>query len=218
MKNLFKNNIFLFGNLFYLFIFLGFVLYTHPNKEIFDKYSWNYFKGILALLFLWIPYNFFFILPLLVNSIQIKIQRKAYQIEKYPRIIFTLFVWMFLFAFIFISTEVYIRMSPKPKLEDFHPFLQAMNTQKNESFWHVNSDGFRYDEITKDKPKDVYRIFITGGSTVFDEFQPYEKTLVKQVEDLLKKHYPNRKIQVINAGYLRYTSEHKYLTKSYLVF
>jgi hypothetical protein len=51
-------------------------------------------------------------------------------------------------------------------------------------------------------------VFVTGGSTVFDEWQSYETTLVKQLEDLLRKQYPNRKIQVINAGYLRYTSEH----------
>lgn len=108
-------------------------------------------------------------------------------------------------------------MYPKPKVEDFHPFLQAVNTKQNESAWHVNSDGFRYDEITKEKPKDTYRVFITGGSTVFDEWQPYEQTLVKQVENLLIAHYPERKIQVINAGYLRYTSEHTlilYATKS----
>jgi len=99
-------------------------------------------------------------------------------------------------------------MKPKPFVEDFHPFLQAINTKKNEGHLHVNSENFRYDEITKEKPKDTYRVFVLGGSTVYDEWHAYEKSLVKQIEDSLRKHYPNKKIQVINAGYSRYTSEH----------
>lgn len=198
-----SKKILLSANIFYFLIFLGFCLTTNYNPTILDKYTVGYFSRLIILFLLIVPYNLL-ILFLLNNSIKISFNKKAHRINFIWRIIMVLFLFIFLILF----TELFLRMKPKPFVEDFHPFLQQMNTKKNEGYLHVNSDNFRYDEMTKDKPDDVYRIFIVGGSTVFDEPRPYEKSLVKQVENSLGKYYPDKKIQVINAGVNRYTSQH----------
>ena len=81
----------------------------------------------------------------------------------------------------------------------FHPFLQ--NTPRSSSGrFHINDAGFRGEEITLEKPPGTYRIFILGGSTVFCGETTFEDTHPRILEKELRKLYPDRRIEVLNAG------------------
>jgi lysophospholipase L1-like esterase len=88
----------------------------------------------------------------------------------------------------------------------FHPYLQAQLV-KGEDI-HVNSFGFRGDEIALKKPVNTFRIVVLGGSTVLNREVPYKKNAVRLLEKKLQKEYPDKKIEVINAGKDGYNSEH----------
>jgi hypothetical protein len=66
---------------------------------------------------------------------------------------------------------------------------------------NINSQGFRGEEITKEKPNDTYRIFVIGGSTTFGVGSTSDDTtmpgfLQKKISELtFEKH-----VEVINAG------------------
>jgi len=203
MKNPQKTGFLISGNVLFALLFLGFVLFTSPDPVILHKFSRSYFTGLVILLLLILPYEL--LLLFLVNDeTRVSVNDKTLRIG----LVFRIFLALAVVVIFLLLTELFLRMRPKPLVENFHPFLQSINTKTNDSAFHVNSDGFRYDEIQKKKPKDTYRIFVMGGSTVFDEWHGYDQSLVKQVENLLRKKYPKRKIEVINAGYNRYTSEH----------
>jgi len=192
------------ANIFYFLLFLGFCFTSNlDNPTIFHKYTVGYVKSLMGLLLLIIPYNLF-ILFILKDSFSISYNKKSFRITFFWRII-TVALFIIL---VLLLTELFLRMKPKPYVEDFHPFLQAMTTKKNEGYLHVNSESFRYDEMTVAKPTGVYRIFLVGGSTVYDKTRSYDQSISKVVENQLRKHYHTDKIQVINAGYERYTSEH----------
>ena len=111
-----------------------------------------------------------------------------------------------------LPLEIFLRLNYGDFFQDrdirrFHPFLQIAPL-RNDKTLHVNSHGFRGDEITKEKPKDVFRIFFLGGSTVFSGEQFYENTHVGLFEHKLRERYPDRKIEILNAGYQWYTTEH----------
>ena len=91
-------------------------------------------------------------------------------------------------------------------IDNFHPFLQSKLSATEPL--HINQFGFRAEEIQMKKPKDVYRIFVLGGSTVLNREVVYKKNSVYLLEQKLKKQYPEKKIEVINAGKDYYTSEH----------
>jgi len=73
---------------------------------------------------------------------------------------------------------------------------------------HVNSLGFRGEEIQQTKPKNTFRLAVLGGSTVLNQEVSYEKNAVRLLEEKLQKYYPDKKIEVINAGKDGYNSEH----------
>lgn len=119
---------------------------------------------------------------------------------------------------IIFSSEYYLRKHNIRPLERqtlpkevFHPFLQLQNSQKDNEIrpqLHINSEGFRGEEIEQTKPANSYRIFIMGGSTVLNEFTPYEENSARILEKLLQNYYPGKKIEVFNAGTRYYNSEH----------
>lgn len=199
-----KRNLFLSANFFFTLIIIGFFLTTNiDNPSILGKYTSSYLTKLFMFTFLIIPYNLV-LLFFLNDSIIISTDKKKYKINRFSRLI----IVFFFILVILLLLELFLRMKPKPYIENFHPYLQAIHTRENDSNLHINSDNFRYDELTENKPDNIYRIFIVGGSTVLDKDRSYEKNLVKQIENMLQDYYPNKKIQVINAGYERYTSQH----------
>jgi lysophospholipase L1-like esterase len=91
-------------------------------------------------------------------------------------------------------------------LDNFHPFLQFIPSKTQNL--HINKWGFRGDEIAMQRSNSTYRIFLLGGSTVFNSGVIYEKNVSKRLEEMLSQKYPEKKIEVINAGVDGYTTEH----------
>jgi len=64
----------------------------------------------------------------------------------------------------------------------------------------INSLGFRGEEISKLKPDGVYRIVVTGGSTTFDVYLPWNESFPFHLQKVLRKRLGTDRIEVINAG------------------
>ncbi len=74
----------------------------------------------------------------------------------------------------------------------------------NNSYYHINSIGFRSKELIAPKPPEVFRVFILGGSTVEGGFND-RWTIDACLSQELKKYYQG--VEVINAGIVGYTSQ-----------
>lgn len=65
----------------------------------------------------------------------------------------------------------------------------------------INSIGFRGDDLVTPKPVNGFRIWCMGGSTTFDIFSDRnEHTWPAQVQSILQIQFPDRTIEVLNAG------------------
>jgi lysophospholipase L1-like esterase len=89
-----------------------------------------------------------------------------------------------------------------------HPYLNyypTPNYRKGLTFH--NSFGYRDDEFSLEKPRDVYRIVALGGSTTYEiRVEDNEKTFTAQLEKVLKEEYGYQNVEVINAGVPGYNS------------
>ena len=66
---------------------------------------------------------------------------------------------------------------------------------------HINNFGMRGPDITQDKPNDIYRIFVIGGSTVYGSGSSSDATSIPGfLQERFDNSGINQKIQVINAG------------------
>ena len=83
---------------------------------------------------------------------------------------------------------------------------QILPNQDNKTI-HINNFGMRGPDITQDKPDDTYRIFIIGGSTVYDSGSTSDKTTIPGfLQEKIDKTMIDQKVQVINAGIMGSTS------------
>ena len=93
-------------------------------------------------------------------------------------------------------------------------------TQPNQHYEtiNVNSFGFRGDEISKDKQRETYRIFLVGGSTVFGAGSSSDNNTIPGIlQELLDNERSDYKFEVINAGIPGANSvREKYYIKKYL--
>ena len=65
----------------------------------------------------------------------------------------------------------------------------------------INSLGFRGDEFSPEKPDNVYRIFMLGGSTMFGHGATSDKTTIPgHTQDFFQKYDAEFKIEIINGG------------------
>lgn len=83
---------------------------------------------------------------------------------------------------------------------NYYPIVYIQPNQ-NLNTIHIDSDGFRGPEITKEKPTDTYRIFVVGGSAAFGWGSTSDDTTIAAYlqKDFESTHH-NFKVQVINAG------------------
>ena len=94
----------------------------------------------------------------------------------------------------------YLRDSPLP--------AEAFITNK-QGFTSIGQSDFYYNRL---KEKDVYRIIIIGGSTVWGVGTPSpEESLPARIQISLNKRYPNKKFEVINAGVGGYSTRNELL-------
>jgi hypothetical protein len=136
-------------------------------------------------------------------------------------------IWMSLFVFIFLclcgelalrarqfivygSLDVPSWLLPFPSgsTNIYHPFLRSlakpgftkiMHGSYSVLLWH-NSQSFRSDEITIKKPAGTFRICCVGGSAVYDTRVDIKDAWPTQLQAMLRKKFPSKKIEVVNAG------------------
>jgi lysophospholipase L1-like esterase len=197
----------------YIFFLLGFLLHTSPMPIVFYKYSLKYFF-VLVLLIAGI-YPFVKLVQFLFYKSVFKIKNKKLFItpkNKFGILIIFLVILMFFAEALIRLIGVNTNDNPYTlQIDNVHPFLQATLTTRNNKenpALSIDSFGFRGEEIIKEKPENAYRIFVLGGSTVLNVQIPYRKTFAKLLEDKLQKEYPNKKIEVLNAGMDGFTTEH----------
>jgi len=66
---------------------------------------------------------------------------------------------------------------------------------------NINSHGFRGPEITMEKPENLFRIFMVGGSTTFGAGSTSDKTTIPSILEIkLEESNPTVNIEIINAG------------------
>ena len=84
---------------------------------------------------------------------------------------------------------------------------------------HINNFGMRGPDITQDKPNDIYRIFVIGGSTVYGSGSSSDAASIPGfLQERFDNSGINQKVQVINAGIEGSTSiEEVYRIKNDLV-
>lgn len=83
---------------------------------------------------------------------------------------------------------------------------------------NINSQGFRGPEFSPQKPDDVYRIFVVGGSTTFGYGSTSDKTTIPgYIQENFNKVNLDKQIEIINGGIGAATSfEEEYLIRTKL--
>lgn len=203
-----KKIIFIFSYSVYITIILGFIFHTSLHPQIFGKYTLKYFIFLLVFIVGFIP--FLYLLKFISSTTKLKIKRKKIVIVP----VYKILICILIIIIIISPIEIYLRNKFKNyesntytyTIDNFNPFLQSQ-IAKQENL-NVNSLGFRGEEILTKKVENTYRIAILGGSTVLNREVPFEKNAARLLEKKLRKEFPDKKIEVINAGKDYYTSEH----------
>jgi hypothetical protein len=197
----------------YLALVVGFVLHTSDDPFFFGKYSLKY--GLVLLIVLASFPIYFFAIRFLLSSTTVRLWTgRSLVITPFHKIAF----YSCLLVAILLPAELLLRVFQEAEpnfLGSFHPYLQN-RLKANDEETHINSHGFRGEEITLQKPDGVIRIFVIGGSTVYCDRIPYESSHVRRLEKTLASHYPDHTIEVLNAGNHWHTTQHsliKYLFK-----
>jgi lysophospholipase L1-like esterase len=103
---------------------------------------------------------------------------------------------------------LFTSIDPKEFAWTPHPYLvyyPTPNYKKGQT--SHNSLGYRNDEISLEKPSNVYRIVALGGSSTYDvRIEDNQKTFTAQLERLLEEQHGYQNVEVINAGVPGYNS------------
>ncbi len=204
-----KKSLIIFSYSVYLFFLLGLLFHTSSHPQIFTKYTIKY---VLFLLLLLCFFPLFLKLVFFISkSSQIKIKKRKYIFSPVHKL---LACFLIVVLVVVLPLEVFLRQkyahvesdTYQYSIKSFDPFLQYHLADNYTT--PINSYGFRAEQITKQKSKGTYRIFVLGGSTVLGRNVSFDKTAVGLLEKRLQKEYPDKKIEVINAGVDGYTTEH----------
>lgn len=84
---------------------------------------------------------------------------------------------------------------------NYHFKIQNIETK-------TNSYGFRSEELAVPKPKDTFRIFLLGGSTVQGIYNK-DWTIEQWLQPMLANVWPGKKVEVVNAGVGGYYSQNE---------
>lgn len=95
-------------------------------------------------------------------------------------------------------------------VELFHwrliPRTRAISPDDDHSQYRINKWGFRGPQIPKRKGKGVIRILFMGDSSVFGWRTSHENSFPGLLQRYLSELQPDRRIEVINAGVIAYSS------------
>ena len=216
MKKFFQ----IFSYYFFVFLILGFILHTSSHPTVLGKYTIFYAIFLCFLFLLFLPYQR--LVQFTFKTSLFKRQKKTYAIHPYQKVLIYCFVFVF---FVLLPIEITLRVlnfhfEKVPgtyTIANFHPFLQHQLIPQMGTLYHANKYGFRANDIQKEKSKKTYRIFLLGGSTVLNLDAPFEKNVSEQLRKLLMKDFPDKQIEVINAGNEGYTSEHSLIDYLYKI-
>jgi len=112
--------------------------------------------------------------------------------------------------------ETLMKQMPEDSLWDI-PFYRYKPALNNPSF-STNGFGLRSGEIIIPKPEKTFRILCIGGSTT-EEGSSNETTYPSLLESCLQQHFPDRIVEVVNAGVSGITSDwHLLRLQDYLKF
>jgi lysophospholipase L1-like esterase len=90
---------------------------------------------------------------------------------------------------------------------DLHRFRDHEGKEKTVRYT-INSRGFRSGEFSPVKGKNVKRLIVIGGSSTMGVESPDDHTFPARLERRLRRRFPGRKYEVINAGFVGYFSNH----------
>ncbi len=76
--------------------------------------------------------------------------------------------------------------------------------------YYINSLGFRSNEFSKNKPKNVVRVCVFGGSSTFGQGVNDNQTYPYYLSEILNAKSKHSKFEVINCGFPAYRMEHIY--------
>lgn len=133
---------------------------------------------------------------------------------------------LFLFVFTLVALEIFARIylaslekSPNPKFRfnayRLYEHVPGFTEGNNHADWiKINNQGFRRsNDVSRQKPANTVRIFLLGGSAAhgISTAKPYprmhiymDQTIDAFLERKLKKTYPEKNIEVINAAVTGY--------------
>jgi hypothetical protein len=204
---------------FFAVLYIGFFssLAWHKSEtiEILGRYSARYGFLLLSYMLLFIP--FVKITRSYLGKFFVDSDREGKRSISNP--ILKILVCAIPVLLILLPLEMYLRLNfgdfyPDKDIRAFHPFLQGKSIPGDDRF-QINSHGFRGEEISLAKPEGTFRIFFLGGSTVFAGRQPYDKLHTRILEKSLRAAYPDVKIEIQNAAFPWYTSQHSLI--NYLI-
>ncbi|MDH5541624.1 MAG: SGNH/GDSL hydrolase family protein [Nitrospinota bacterium] len=129
------------------------------------------------------------------------------------------------FILLFLATEAVLlyffkRPGPPPVFYRFHPFkaYEAVPEATRRTGEKSNRAGFRGPDIERAKPKDVFRIFLVGGSTTYDGAHGDGRNYGDFISDELNEKFSNKRFELVNCALPGYTSmQSLILTASKLV-
>jgi lysophospholipase L1-like esterase len=91
------------------------------------------------------------------------------------------------------SIPVFVEDKVNPNFSTINPLLA-------DRYFDINPGTPPLEFISTEKPKDEFRIFVLGASTVVGFPYGHSITFPKMLEDLLQKRYPDVNIRIVNAG------------------
>lgn len=166
--------------IFYTIIYLGLLFSKSTFLQYFPDVS-----IITRALFLIVLFSGFFV-PYYLKILRIKLTVTHYlTIEVFFCLLYILASWFY------YSIELTHTRFGAERDRNFHSFLQLMPTKQ---------------KVEVPKPADVFRIVCLGGSTTEGSLR--SKYYPSSLNEMLSKKYPNRKIEVINAGKYFYNTQH----------
>lgn len=203
-----------------LVIFIaGFWFDTSDNQPtIFKRYSFKHFF-VLCFATVLMPFVFLYIRQLFIkNEVVLSSGRKVF-VRPCHKVLVLLLCGIVFVVFAetwLIKKQKVITAEKKETLKGFHPFLQIIPKIGDKEL-PINRWGFRGEDIDKDKPKETFRIFVLGGSMIYNDSTPFEQSHCRILEKKLRANYPHINIEVQNAGMHWHTSQHSVIKFLFLI-
>jgi lysophospholipase L1-like esterase len=101
-----------------------------------------------------------------------------------------------------LSTERLVRNTPRGRrlIPGARVVIRNHGTSGRDVRVHINSLGFRDEEIPREKPAGEHRILVLGDSITWGDYLEADEVYVERIEQRLATLAPGRRIQVVNAG------------------